>query len=106
MTGNPQDRAPSAEALATRVFRRNPTVSFTRFGEEGLLVVPKASWNMVLNGAGARAFELIDGVRTIGSVAQAIFEEFDAPSLGEVEADLAELVADLCGRGALEEVLN
>jgi hypothetical protein len=106
MTANPQDKAPSAEGLSTRVYRRHATVSFTRFGDEGLLVVPKHSWNMVLNGAGARTFELFDGERTVHSVAQLIFEEYDAPSLGEVEADVVEMVTDLSARGALEEVLN
>jgi outer membrane receptor for monomeric catechols len=64
------------------------------------------SWNLVLNGPGARAFDLIDGQRTVRMVAQMVFEEYGAASLSEVEADVAEMIYDLSTRGALEEVLT
>lgn len=94
----------SAQIAGHAVLRRHPTVSFTRFGDEGLLVVPKRSWNMVLNGSGARAFELVDGVRTLNLIAETIHREYDAPTVAQVEADVAELFRDLLDRGALERV--
>lgn len=49
-----------------------------------------------VNDVGARIWELMDGVRTIGDIAHALTEEFDAPletSMADVRAFLGELVA-------------
>lgn len=102
----PAENSSSTGVYAERVFRKHPIASFTRFGDEGLLVVPRHNWNLVLNGAGARTFELLDGTRSVRAVAAALHAEYDAPSVEAVEADVAELVHDLVGRGALEEVVT
>ncbi len=92
------------EGFDTRVYRRHPDVSFSRFGDEGLLVVPHGAWQLVLNGVGLRVLELLDGERSTGQIADVILEEFDAPSREAVLADLGELLGDLSERGALEVV--
>ncbi len=84
------------------VYRRLPDVSFSLFGEEGLLVVPRGAWQVVLNGTGARAFDLVDGRRTVGEIAEALAGEYPGVSREEIARDVAELLADLAERGAVE----
>ena len=84
------------------VYRRLPDVSFSLFGEEGLLVVPRGAWQLVLNGPGARAFDLVDGRRTIGEIADRLAAEYPDTSRDEIVRDVAELLADLAGRGAVD----
>lgn len=84
------------------VYRAHPDISFTRFGDEGLLVVPREAWQIVLNGVGARAFELLDGRRSLGQIADLVAEEYDVP-VGQALADIAELLEDLQGKGAIQK---
>ncbi len=84
------------------VYRAHPDISFTRFGDEGLLVVPRQAWQIVLNGVGARAFELLDGRRSLGQIAELLADEYDvAPE--QALADVRELLADLAAKGAIEK---
>lgn len=92
------------QATSLRVFRRVGSVSFTRFGEEGLLVVPRNSLNVVLNGTGAAAFELMDGRRTLAQIASLLQDEFDEADRTKIEADLTELFEDLVQKQAIEQV--
>jgi hypothetical protein len=54
----------------------------------------------VLNGVGARIWELTDGQRTIGEMAQVISEEYEV-SVVKAEADAMAFCRDLAGRGLL-----
>ncbi len=85
-----------------KVYRRHPSVSFTRFGDEMLVVVPKLSWQLVLNGTGARIFELLDGTRTVGQIAGELGAEFAGAPVDEVARDVQEVLADLTEKGAVE----
>ncbi len=84
------------------VYRRLPDVSFSLFGDEGLLVVPRGAWQLVLNGPGAKAFDLVDGKRTVGEIADRLAGEYPDASRDEIARDVAELLADLADRGAVE----
>jgi hypothetical protein len=97
---------PDRQALpeATAVFRKVPSASFTRFGEEGLLVVPKEALQLVLNGTGARVFELVDGSRSVAAIAEVIAAEYTAGDEASVRHDVAEMLADLAQRKAIEPV--
>jgi hypothetical protein len=87
------------------VYRRNPEVSFTRFGDEMLVVVPKLSWQLVLNGTGARVFELLDGRASIAAIAGTIAGEFaDGPTAAEVVDDVRGVLTDLEEKGAVQPV--
>lgn len=84
------------------VLRRPRTVSFTRFDQEGLLVVPKQNWQLVLNGVGADAFELVDGKRSVADIAAALASSYPDVTLETITNDTLELFGDLMGRGAVE----
>jgi len=97
----PPEVGPVDQAL---VYRRHPEITLTRFGEEGLLVVPRAALQAVLNGTATRVLELVDGARTVGEIADALAAEYDGPSRDELLRDVAEILVDLRGRGAVEPV--
>ncbi len=84
------------------VYRRLSDVSFSLFGEEGLLVVPRGGWQLVLNGPGARAFDLVDGKRTVGEIADLLAGEYPDAAREEIARDVGELLAELADRGAVE----
>ncbi len=91
------DRAQSEE-----VFKRHPSVSFTRFGDEMLVVVPKLSWQLVLNGTGARVFELLDGTRSVADIAGQIASEYEGATAEGVVGDVRDVLADLAEKGAVQ----
>ena len=90
------------ETATDRVYRRHPDVSFTRFQDEMLVVVPRLAWQLVLNGTGARVFELLDGRLSVSEIATELAREFGGPSHEEMVADLDEVLRDLESKGAVE----
>lgn len=90
--------------FGTKVFRRHPEVAFTRFGEEMLVVVPRGSWQLVLNGTGARVFELLDGQQSVEAIARQLVSEYEGVALEEAQADVLEVLDDLVGKGAVEQL--
>ena len=91
----------AAAASPESVFRKNTDISLTRFGEEGLLVVPRQALQAVLNGTAARVLELVDGQRSAAEIAALIGEEYEAGDAGALLSDVLEILADLEQRGAL-----
>lgn len=89
---------------SSRIYQRASNVSFTRFGEEMLVVVPKLSWQLVLNGPGARVFELLDGKRSVAEVASVLSGEYHGARPEEIAADVHDIVADLESKGAVHPV--
>jgi hypothetical protein len=51
-----------------------------------------------LDDVGGRIWELSDGTRTVGQIAEALCAEYDAP-LAEIQTDVLELLQDLVGEG-------
>ncbi|NUO62570.1 MAG: PqqD family protein [Gemmatimonadaceae bacterium] len=74
--------------------RRNPRVLTQRAGELVVLLDPDSGEYFSLDDVGGRIWELCDGTRTIGEIAVAIGEEYDADPAA-IEADAAELLAGL-----------
>ncbi len=91
-----------APAAGQAVWRRNPEITLTRFGEEGLLVVPRAALQAVLNASATRVLELVDGRRSVAEIADLLAGEFDGPERDELIRDVTEILVDLHGRGAVE----
>jgi hypothetical protein len=65
-----------------------------RGGDAVILLSLTSGRYYTLEGVAARAWELFDGTRTRQDVAAVISREYDAP-IDHVDADLAELIADL-----------
>lgn len=91
----------AAAATPKSIFRKNADISLTRFGEEGLLVVPRQALQAVLNGTAARVLELVDGETDVAAIAAALAEEYDAGDIDSLQADVLEILADLEERGAI-----
>jgi hypothetical protein len=89
---------------ARRIYRKVEDVSFTRFGDEALLVVPRGSWQLVLSDTGARVLELLDGKEDAGRIARTIADEYEGASPETVLEDVVEVLEDLREKGAVELV--
>jgi hypothetical protein len=93
--------------LSGRKYRRNPDVVFRDIAGEFVLVpIHRVAGEQdsiyVLNGTGARVWELVDGVRTWSGVVEAVMDEFDVDRETAV-ADLGSLLDDMLRAGVLEE---
>lgn len=89
-----------ALSLST-ICERHPTISFTEFGGQGLLVVPHTAGQIVLSGSALRVLELIDGKRSIAKIAEQLGQEYE----GEAETherDVLEVLEDLVAREAVQ----
>lgn len=80
--------------------RRISSVASRALDGEAVLVHAEQKKITVLNGVGARLWELADGQHTIGDMARVIAEEYEV-SLGKAEADVLAFCRDLEGRGLL-----
>lgn len=67
---------------------------------EAVLVHAEQKKVTVLNGVGARLWELTDGQRTVSEMARVIADEYEV-SLNKAEADALVFVEDLASRGLL-----
>jgi pyrroloquinoline quinone biosynthesis protein D len=77
-----------------------PAVVSRLIDGEAVLVHPGQGKVRVLNPVGARLWELADGVRTAGDIAQIIASEYDV-DLVRAEADVLAFCSDLVDRGVL-----
>ncbi|MBI5189850.1 MAG: PqqD family protein [Nitrospirae bacterium] len=81
--------------------RANPSLLSRREGDSLVLFNEDSGDPFILNGTGARIFELADGRRGIGEIAVMLAAEYDAPE--EVLADdCAEFISMLIQKGLLE----
>ena len=81
------------------VLTRNERLSWRILEDEAVILFPDAGTLHRLNGTGTRAWELMDGSRSIGDIAKLLTDEFEvAPdtALAELQTLAADLVtADL-----------
>jgi len=80
--------------------RRTPSVASRTLDGEAVLVHPAHGKVIVLNGVGARLWELMDGQRNIAEMARVIAAEYEV-SLITAESDAQTFCQDLAGRGLL-----
>jgi hypothetical protein len=77
-----------------------PDVVGRLLGEEAVLVQPQQGVVRVLNAVGARLWELADGGRTVGELADIIAAEYDVDK-ERASADALAFCEDLARRGML-----
>jgi hypothetical protein len=87
---------------ADSVLQRSPAMAWQSVGGETVLLNLDGRELMGLNGVGARAWELIDGERTLRQIAAAVAEEFDV-ELPRAEADVIAFAGELLAAGAVEQ---
>jgi hypothetical protein len=80
--------------------RRTPSVASRSLDGEAVLVNPGYGKVTVLNGVGARIWELMDGQHSISQIAGTIANEYDV-SVVKAESDVLAFCQDLAGRGLL-----
>ena len=80
--------------------RRTSSVASRALDGEAILVNPEQGKVTVVNGVGARLWELMDGQRSIADMARVIADEYKV-SLIKAEADSLSFCRDLAGRGLL-----
>lgn len=80
--------------------QRAPAVTGRVVDGEAVLVHPRQGKIRVLNGVGARIWELADGERSVADLARAVATEYDV-DLGRAESDAAAFCAELLNRGLL-----
>lgn len=68
--------------------------AFRRYGDQGWVVHLKNPANTLLNDAGARVFELLDGRHKVQEIAETLSKEFDV-SLEQAEQDVLEFLEKL-----------
>ncbi len=68
--------------------------AFRRYGEQGWVVHLKDPANTLLNDAGARIFELLDGRHSVQEIATTISEEFEV-GLEQARQDVLEFLGEL-----------
>ena len=78
------------------VLTRNERLSWRILEDEAVILFPDAGTLHRLNGTGTRAWELMDGGRSIGDIAKLLTDEFEvAPdtALAELQTLAGDLVA-------------
>ncbi len=104
MNPDPTPTSPS-ELTPDTLVRRQKNAAFTRFGDDGLLVVPDSAMQIVLNETGARLIEVLaEGPLTVRQLAQRLAGEYDGASVEDVQRDVMDLLGDLLGEQAVEIV--
>lgn len=96
----------TAEFLEKR-FSRNESVVSRKVADELILIPIRKSAAEVgsvytLNETAGRIWELVDGLKTVADIREAIMDEFDVTS-GEAEEDLVRLLKQLETVGAIKE---
>ena len=77
---------------------RHPDVAWQRIGGELVLLDCRGHRLLGLNPTAARAWELLDGHRSVAEIARAIADEFGAPEAA-VGSDVVAFARTLVGRG-------
>lgn len=97
--------SPASPASEETIYHRHRDASFTRFGGEGLLVVPRSAMQIVLNDTGARVFEMLEeGDFSARSLAERLSQEYENSDSGQVRRDVLEVLEELRAQGAVEIV--
>jgi hypothetical protein len=84
------------------IIRRTPSALWRTFEHETAVILPTASAVRVLNEVGARVWELADG-RTFREIVDTLVNEYEVERT-QLELDAQAFLAELHGRGLLEDV--
>jgi hypothetical protein len=76
------------------VLTKNPDAAFRIYDGQATIVTPSDARVDVLNEAGSRIWDSIDGRRTLGQILEVVLQEYDIDP-ARAEADLIEFVAAL-----------
>jgi hypothetical protein len=80
--------------------RRHPDAASRIYDGEAFIVLPHHHSYKILNKVGSRVWDLIDGTRTAGGIADVIAEEYDVPRDTALK-DVNDFVGELEANGML-----
>jgi hypothetical protein len=94
-------------AQTTAIYRRSSDVVCRQVGQESILVpirhnVGNLDFVYTLSPVAARIWSLLDGVRTVEEIAEALAGEFDVDA-ATAAGDVSELLADLASASLISE---
>ena len=84
---------------------KHPRTASRVIDGEALIVIPEENTVKVLNDVGSRIWELADGSRTVGEIAEVIYNEYEVDK-DQAKSDVTEFVEELVNSEmmTLEEV--
>ena len=85
------------------VLARSDRVSWRVLEGDALILHPEAGTLHRLNGTGTRAWELLDGSRSLSTIAAALADEYEV-STADALTQLADVGAELVAAGLVTEV--
>jgi hypothetical protein len=94
-------REGSASEKAGQIYRQHPDVTVARYGDDGLVVVPRNADQIVLNDVATRVVELADGERSVAAIRDTLLDEYDNADADRVLKDVVEILEDLEERGVV-----
>ena len=80
--------------------RRHPDAAFRIYDGEAFVVLPHSHAYKILNQVGSRVWDLIDGSKSVGAIADVIAEEYDV-SRDTALKDVNDFVGELEANGML-----
>ena len=83
--------------------RRKPGILVSQVDGSLVLLDAKGGNYFALDEVGCRIWELSDGSKSIEEVAQALADEYAAPT-DEIEADIIELLSEMANENLVEQV--
>ena len=80
------------------VLRRTTDAAFRVYDGQATIVMPGRAAVHVLNPVGTTIWDLIDGVRTLGQIADALAAQYDVPG-DQAQRDVLDFIAELRQKG-------
>ena len=82
---------------------KSPATASQIIDDEAVIIVPSQQMVNVLNPVGCRIWDLADGTRSIGEIAETIIQEFDVPYETALK-DAVEFTRDLAEKKMMDFV--
>jgi PqqD family protein of HPr-rel-A system len=80
-------------------WRRDSALPFQRMDEETIVVDPRSREVHLLNGTGARIWDLLEAPSSVDELCQALDDEFDGADPAELRREVQTFLADLSAKG-------
>ena len=81
-----------------QIFERNKDFPWQTMGEDTLIIEPKQQMSHEISGSGSYIWEMLDGQKTLASIAESMEQVFDAPT-DALQADILNFISQLAGKG-------
>ncbi len=87
--------------MLNKCFKRAKSTASRTVDNEAVVVIPEGGLVRVLNDAGSRVWQLLDGEHTVKEIVEAISQEFDAPA-EQTQTDIMSFIKELEAKQMVE----